>query len=146
MPLSPAHLRKWADELEAEEKAELDAAERKRIEELAAKPSLESEEIEWLRKMRAGLDEEDKADAEKAKAEEEAKTKAKAEEDAKGNTDDAGTATDDQKAKTRPGRKNGQAYGWWVDDDGKVFRLDTARIYSGEDEPDEVEIAEAPAA
>jgi hypothetical protein len=42
--------------------------------------------------------------------------------------------------KTRPGRKSGMAYDWFVDDDGKVVRLPTATIYSGEDEPDEVEM------
>lgn len=47
------------------------------------------------------------------------------------------------KPRTRPGRKSGNAYDWWVDDDGNVTRLDVARIYSGDDEPDEVEIRAA---
>lgn len=42
--------------------------------------------------------------------------------------------------KTRPGRKSGMAYDWYVDNDGKVVRSPTATIYSGEDEPDEVEM------
>ncbi len=41
---------------------------------------------------------------------------------------------------TRPGRRNGQAYDWDVDDDGNVIRLDVATVFSGEDEPDEVEL------
>jgi hypothetical protein len=45
-------------------------------------------------------------------------------------------------AKTRPGRKKGQAYQWTVDEKGKVQRTDIAHIYSGEDEPDHVEILE----
>lgn len=45
-------------------------------------------------------------------------------------------------AKTRPGRKKGQAYQWTVDGKGKVQRTDIAHIYSGEDEPDQVEILE----
>lgn len=44
------------------------------------------------------------------------------------------------KRNVRPGRKSGAAYDWYVDDDGKVVRSPTAVIYSGEDEPDEVEM------
>lgn len=44
------------------------------------------------------------------------------------------------KVRTRPGRKSGRAYGWWIDDDGEVIKLDIARVYSGEDEPDEVDL------
>lgn len=40
----------------------------------------------------------------------------------------------------RPGRRSGMAYDWWVDDEGQVTKLDVARVYNGEDEPDEVEI------
>lgn len=47
------------------------------------------------------------------------------------------------KRNTRPGRKSGAAYDWFVDDDGKVVRSPTAVIYSGEDEPDEVEMLPA---
>lgn len=42
--------------------------------------------------------------------------------------------------RTRPGRKSGMAYDWWVDDEGRVTKLDIARVYTGEDEPDEVEL------
>lgn len=42
--------------------------------------------------------------------------------------------------KTRPGRKAGNAYAWTVDDDGNVSKTGTAVVYSGEDEPDEVEL------
>ena len=49
--------------------------------------------------------------------------------------------------KTRPGRKSGSAYDWDVDDDGRVHKLDVARVYSGEDEADEVDLpADEPAA
>lgn len=40
----------------------------------------------------------------------------------------------------RPGRKSGAAYDWYTDDDGNVVRSPVAVIYSGEDEPDEVEM------
>lgn len=47
------------------------------------------------------------------------------------------------KARTRPGRKKGNAYPWTVDDEGNVQRTDIAHIYSGDDEPDEVELPAA---
>lgn len=46
----------------------------------------------------------------------------------------------EKKKKTRPGRKHGKAYGWYIDDKGKVKVSDVAQVYSGEDEPDEVEL------
>jgi len=42
--------------------------------------------------------------------------------------------------KTRPGRKSGNAYQFTVDDEGNVKRSDTAVIYNGPDEPEEVEL------
>lgn len=45
-------------------------------------------------------------------------------------------------AKTRPGRKSGQAYPWTVDDTGRVTRTDLPFIYNGPDEADEVELPE----
>ena len=45
------------------------------------------------------------------------------------------------KTKTRPGRKKGEAYQWTVADNGKVQKTDIAHVYSGEDEPDLVELA-----
>lgn len=42
--------------------------------------------------------------------------------------------------RTRPGRKTGMAYQWDVDDEGNVVELDVARVYSGDDEDDEVEL------
>ena len=42
--------------------------------------------------------------------------------------------------RTRPGRQKGKAYGWTVDENGRVQKTDIAHIYSGEDEPDEVEL------
>ena len=44
------------------------------------------------------------------------------------------------KRRKRPGRRSGAAYDWYVDDDGQVVRSPVAVIYSGEDEPDEVEM------
>lgn len=46
------------------------------------------------------------------------------------------------KNKTRKGRKNGRAYDWYVDDKGRVVVTDVAQVYSGEDEPDEVDMWE----
>ena len=44
----------------------------------------------------------------------------------------------------RPGRLSGNAYDWYIDDDGEVVRSPVAVIYSGEDEPDEVEMLDTP--
>lgn len=63
--------------------------------------------------------------------------------DGPGTSDEPAGSDDDPsppKPKTRPGRKANMAYDWDVDDDGRVVELDVARIYSGEDEPDEVEL------
>jgi len=48
---------------------------------------------------------------------------------------------EEPKKKTRPGRKHGRAYGWTVKN-GKVVLTDVATVYSGDDEPDEVELYE----
>lgn len=45
--------------------------------------------------------------------------------------------------RTRPGRKSQHAYQWYIDDDGRVVRSPTAVIYTGDDEPDEVELLDA---
>ena len=42
--------------------------------------------------------------------------------------------------KTRPGRRNGNVYSWDVDEAGNVVELDTAKVFQGDDEPDEVEV------
>lgn len=42
--------------------------------------------------------------------------------------------------RTRPGRKSGRPYSFDVDDEGNVRDLDTAKIYNGPDEDDEVEL------
>lgn len=47
---------------------------------------------------------------------------------------------------TRAGRKSGQAYDWDVDEGGQVIPLNVARVYSGPDEDDEVEIPDPPEA
>jgi hypothetical protein len=44
----------------------------------------------------------------------------------------------------REGRKSGQAYDWDVDEDGHQFSLGFARVYSGPDEDDEIELPPAP--
>lgn len=58
--------------------------------------------------------------------------------------DDADDDPDAPKPKkTRPGRTPGMAYDWDVDDEGNVIDLDMARVYSGDPEPDEVELPQA---
>lgn len=51
-----------------------------------------------------------------------------------------GEKKEEKKRKSRPGRKNGRAYGWYVDEKGRVKVSDVASVYSGDDEPDEVEL------
>lgn len=43
-------------------------------------------------------------------------------------------------SRTRPGRKSGALYEFTVDDAGNVQRVDIPTVYSGPDEPDEVEL------
>lgn len=43
-------------------------------------------------------------------------------------------------AETRPGRKRGNVYDWTTDEDGNVQQLGIGRVYTGEDEPEEVEL------
>lgn len=42
--------------------------------------------------------------------------------------------------RVRAGRKSGSLYMWDVDDKGRQFPLDIPHLYSGDDEPDEVEL------
>lgn len=72
--------------------------------------------------------------------EEKKKPKPKSEETGDEDDDEDDDAKPKSKARIRPGRKSGRAYGWWIDDDGEVVKLDIARVYSGPDEPDEVEL------
>ena|SRR5260221_8028586 len=143
MPLSPAHLRKWADELEAEEKAELEAGERAKIERLLNQETIAPDDLAWLKKVRAEMEAEDLVDGKKP-------PKGKA--DPKDPPADppidppADPPADPPSGKTRPGRKSGNAYDWTVDDDGNVVRDGVAHIYSGADEDDEVALPEADAA
>jgi hypothetical protein len=53
---------------------------------------------------------------------------------------DGSAGGDPPKPKTRPGRKSGQVYKWDVDDDGNVIALDIPKVFSGDDEPDRVEL------
>jgi len=126
-------LRDLADAYEKESKGEADSELRAEIaalkEQIAAKPKAEreeafeeisDEELELIRQHRAG----------------------------KTAPPPPAPAAESQPAaetRTRPGRKKGKAYGWTVDDAGAVVKTDIAHIYSGEDEPDEVELPPADA-
>lgn len=48
--------------------------------------------------------------------------------------------------RTRPGRKSGNLYKWTTDENGNVVELDIPTIYSGEDEPDKVDLPDEDAA
>ncbi len=59
------------------------------------------------------------------------------------NDDDPPATPPKPKPRTRPGRKSGSAYDWDVDKDGEVVPVGMARVYSGDDEPEEVELRDA---
>ncbi len=121
-------LRRLADEYEKEEKGESSAATEKRIAELEAAvkrapaddredaiEELDDDEWELIRQHRAGKDTPPKPKREPKPVEEKPR-------------------------RTRPGRKSGSPYQWYVDDDGRVQRSDIPVVYNGDDEPDEVEL------
>lgn len=129
-------MRRLADEIEAEEKGEHSRAQEERIAKLEeqlkrADPSpreledaleeITDEELELIRQHRAG----------------------KIATPAPEPVVETPPAVE---RKTRPGRKAGNAYGWYVDDDGRVVKSDIPQVYNGEDEPDEVELPEEAAA
>ncbi len=128
-PLSAAHLRRWADDLDAEDRAEKEAALEQRvdrIEEGNALTEAERTELVELRHKLAALEEADDREADDEKP-----------------TDEIVETTDepdeDEKpALTRPGRKSGAAYDWYVGEDGQIIQSETAIVYSGEDEPESV--------
>jgi hypothetical protein len=130
-PITAERLRKWAQELDDEEAAEVAAADRAKLEQLADEDRLTADEVAFLRRVKADLEADDETD-EKPEPEAEPEPDEKPEPEAEKTP----------RRRTRPGRKNGAAYGWWVDDDGNVVKIDGARIYSGDDEPDEVELPE----
>lgn len=126
-PLSAAHLRKWADELDAEDRAEKETALEDRLAALEAGRQTDEKdrEIEELKAKLAALE-------------------------AAGDPDpdpdptlvvvdpDPDPDPDPPKPKTRPGRKSGAAYDWYVGEDGQIIDSETAIVYSGPDEPDSV--------
>jgi hypothetical protein len=136
-------LRRLADLYEAEEKAELTRAQEERI----AK----------LEKQLAGASQEDREDALEEITDDEydlirqhrASLAAGAgrDDDDDDEEDDKPTVKKEEKPRrVRPGRRNGNAYQWTVDDKGRVRKLDIPSIYNGDDEPEEVELPDDEAA
>lgn len=128
MPLSEsARLRRWADELDAEERAEKEAALEDKVAKLeqGRETDEKDQEIEELKAKLAALEAADRppeGDAPPAAT-----------------TDDEPTIEEEEvKPKTRPGRKSGAAYDWYVGEDGQIIDSETAIIYSGPDEPESV--------
>jgi len=135
MPDLKALLRKLADEYEAEEEREASAAREQRIDELEAQIKKASrKEPQAVEDAAEELSDEEwaliqahrKGGAKPPAAEEPAAEEPVAEK------------------RTRPGRKSGQGYMWTVDDDGFVQKVDILHVYSGADEPDEVELPDEP--
>ena len=131
-------LRKLAASLDEEEAAELATAERERVDRLEARlerGGLNEEDAETLRRARAllkALDEEDATDAGSAGDGGAGGGRSKSKDSENGDSPPPRTAT-------RPGRRRGNAYDYDLDDKGRPVKLSTARIYSGDDEPDEIE-------
>jgi len=143
MPLDlKAFLQKMLAELEEEERNDL-------LLELKDKKLTSSELVEAIKNLpadeRAAVRDAfiETAETEGSRTEKkdakELEEEARKEEEAKG-VEGEEEKKDEKKRKTRPGRKHGRAYDWYVDDKGRVKVTDIASVYSGEDEPDEVEM------
>jgi hypothetical protein len=138
--LTAAHLRKLADELDAEDHAAAEEELRAKVDRLEAaqgKGGLSPEQqavLDRAQKLLDELDEEERLEREKNAGGGGAATV-----DTGGNPVPPAPPAD---KKTRPGRKSGMAYDWDVDDDGKVVKADTAIVWTGADEDDEVELPE----
>lgn len=129
-------LRRLLGELDAEDDRESIAELRRELDELKNRPGLSREELDAILDAR---DEARQAEREAAEQEQDDDS-GDGSEGASG--DDSGSNGDSgRKPRTRPGRRSGQVYAWDVDDDGKVVKLDVAKVYNGPDEPDRVELA-----
>lgn len=134
------HLRALADAIEADEKADRDAALAEKVEKMetvAEGERLSPEDralLDWARGLKERLEAED---AEDEAADEVAKKRAEKKTEEK--------PAEEKPRARRPGRKSGQAYSWYTDADGNVIQVTDgmARVYSGPDEDDEVELPEA---
>lgn len=130
--LTSAQLRKLADDMDAEERAEEEVTLRERIDRLEAalaSGGLTDDQRTTLERAEAMLNELEAADRRDDQEHEE--------EEPDGTDDDNGRKP---RKPTRPGRKRGHAYAWDVDEDGNVVKLSTAKVWGGDDEPDRVEL------
>lgn len=135
--LTGERLRRWAAELDDEERAEKESATQERIDRLEAASSrggLTEEQAETLKRARAlldALDEEDRRAAAKDTGDD-----GEGDDDAGGSDDPPAT----RRTGTRKGRKRGNAYDYDVDEKtGRPVPLGVAKVYQGDDEPDQVE-------
>lgn len=141
-----ARLRRWADEIDAEERAERETELEKKVDRLEAQlasSGLSADDRALLTRARERLAALEAADSDGGTNDDQGSRA----DGARNDDDDGGSGSgDDQgrrRRRTRPGRKSGAAYDWTLDDDGEVVRSDVAVVYSGEDEPDEVELEAA---
>lgn len=129
-------MRRLADELDADEKKELEAATVERIDRLEAAQSrggLTEEQATTLQRARALLDELDKDPGE---------GEGSPSGSGGGGGSDVGDGADPpptRRTEKRPGRRRGNAYDWEPDEKGRPQKLGTAKVYQGDDEPDEIE-------
>ncbi len=99
-----------------------------RIEEGNALTEAERTELVKLRHKLAALEEADDREADE-------KTDEKADDE---KTSEKNDEDEEREPLTRPGRKSGAAYDWYVGEDGQIIQSETAIVYSGEDEPESV--------
>lgn len=133
-------LRKLADEMEDGERGEAFERYEARLAALEQRKPTADE----IREALAGLSDDELAELIRAPGRVGAAAEEELEE-REGGGDDPARSEDDTAPKprrTRPGRKNGRAYKWTVDGTGKVTPTQLAHVYSGPDEPAEVELDE----
>lgn len=126
--LDASRLRKWADELDAEERAEKEAALEDKVSKLE-EGQQSDEKDRQIAELQAKLAALEAADT----AEQQEQQHAPAPE-----AEEATIEEEEREPLTRPGRKSGAAYDWYIGEDGQVVQSDTAIVYSGEDEPESV--------
>jgi hypothetical protein len=140
--LDAKRLRRWADEMDAEERGERESALEEKVDKLEQRLSdqgLSAEDRELLTQARerlAALDAAAASNGDDPQGDGSDGTSSQG----RGDGSHAGDEGGARRAKTRPGRKSGAAYDWTINDDGEVEQLDVAQVYGGEDEPERVEL------
>lgn len=138
--LTSQHLRRWAQELDDEERGEREtelAAKVDRLEAAAKRGGLSEEQAQTLERAQALLDALEEED--KRAAADESGSSSSSGSNGGGGSDDDDEDTPARRTATRKGRKRGNAYDYDVDEKGRPVKLGVAKVYQGDDEPETVE-------